>query len=85
EEDAPIEQVAASLEERNIRRVPVLREGRLVGIVSRADLIRALLSPAEKLREDAPDERIRRDVLAAMREQPWLDAFYVFPDVEDGV
>lgn len=85
EEDTPIERIAKAMEERGIRRVPVVREGRLVGIVSRADLIRALLVPAASLEADAPDERIRRAVLAAMREQPWVDAFFVFPDVKDGV
>jgi CBS domain-containing protein len=85
EEDTPIERIAKAMEERGIRRVPVVRDGKLVGIVSRADLIRALLVPAASLEADAPDERIRRAVLAAMREQPWVDAFFVFPDVKDGV
>lgn len=85
EEDTPIETIAKAMEERGIRRVPVVREGRLVGIVSRADLIRALMVPDESLAADAPDERIRRAVVAAMREQPWVDAFFVFPDVKDGV
>ena len=85
EEDTPVEKIAKALEDRRIRRVPVVRDGKLVGIVSRADLIRALMVPAERLAEDAPDERIRRAVQAAMREQPWIDAFYIFPDVKDGV
>ncbi len=85
EEGTPIGEVAAAIEERGIRRVPVVRDGRLVGIVSRADLVRALLEPEERLAEDAPDERLRRAVLAAMREQPWVDAFYIFPEVKGGV
>jgi len=44
DEDMPIGQIAALMEGRRIRRVPVLRQGALVGIVSRADLCRALLS-----------------------------------------
>ncbi|ACZ38538.1 CBS domain-containing protein [Sphaerobacter thermophilus] len=39
-EDALAEQVAGILTERNVRRVPVTSEGRLVGIVSRSDLVR---------------------------------------------
>jgi CBS domain-containing protein len=85
EEDTPIEKVAKALEEKGIRRVPVLRDGKLVGVVSRADLIRALMVPAERLAEDAPDERIRRELQKAMRDQPWIDAFYIFPEVKDGV
>lgn len=37
-----IEVAASILDSRNIRRLPVVQDGRLVGIVSRADLIRAL-------------------------------------------
>jgi CBS domain-containing protein len=41
-EDTPVEEIAALLTERKIKRVPVLREGKLVGIVSRADVVRAI-------------------------------------------
>jgi CBS domain-containing protein len=85
DEDTPIERIAKAMEDKGIRRVPVVRDGKLLGIVSRADLIRALLAPPAALAQDAPDERIRRAVLAAMREQPWIDAFFIFPDVKDGV
>lgn len=85
ETDTPIAEIAKAMEERGIRRVPVLREGKLAGIVSRADLIRALATPDATAPEAASDERIRRAVLKAMRGQPWVDAFFVFPDVRDGV
>jgi CBS domain-containing protein len=42
EEDTPVQVIAHLLEEHRIKRVPVVREGRIVGIVSRADLVRAL-------------------------------------------
>jgi len=41
-EDMPLEEIAALLREKKIKRVPVVREGKLVGIVSRADVVRAL-------------------------------------------
>jgi len=41
-EDTPVEAIAQTLQAHNIKRVPVLRDGRIVGIVSRADLVRAL-------------------------------------------
>jgi CBS domain-containing protein len=41
-EDIPVEAIAEMLQARNIKRVPVVRDGRVVGIVSRADLVRAL-------------------------------------------
>lgn len=43
-EDDTLEQVATLLHERNLSRLPVVREGRLVGVVARGDLVRALLA-----------------------------------------
>jgi CBS domain-containing protein len=64
-EDTPAREIARLLYERNIKRVPVLRDGRLVGVVARSDLVRAL---AQKLGEAPPaptmlgtlDEALRR-------------------------
>ena len=47
EEETPLPEVARLLEERRIKRVPVLRQGKLVGIVSRADLVRATMHEEE--------------------------------------
>jgi CBS-domain-containing membrane protein len=43
-----IETAAAILDNRQIRRLPVVRDGYLVGVVSRGDLIRALAGPMPK-------------------------------------
>jgi CBS domain-containing protein len=42
-EDTPVEDIVRLMEQHQIKRVPVLREGRLVGIIARADLMRALV------------------------------------------
>lgn len=42
EETTPAAKIAKLLEERRIKRVPVLKDGKLVGIVSRADLLKVL-------------------------------------------
>jgi len=75
--------VAHLMEERGIRRVLVTQEGRLKGIVSRADLLRALVAPPQEAGE-LSDERIRRAVLATMKKEPWADTFYTMVDVHDG-
>ena len=46
-EDARLEDIAALLTEKKIKRVPVVREGKLLGIVSRADVVRALAGRRE--------------------------------------
>lgn len=42
EEDTPVSEIAALLTERRIKRVPVVQGGRMVGIVSRADIVQAV-------------------------------------------
>ncbi len=42
EEETPVNEIAALLTERKIKRVPVVRDGKLVGIVSRADIVHAV-------------------------------------------
>ena len=65
-EDAPAREVAHLMHTKNIKRVPVLRDGKLVGIVARSDLVRALaLKPGEKPAAPASpaatlDEALRR-------------------------
>jgi CBS domain-containing protein len=46
-EDTPISEVASQLEEKRIKRVPVVRDGKVVGIISRANLVRALATAPE--------------------------------------
>ena len=43
-EEASLGEIAKLLAAHNIKRVPVVRDGRVVGIVSRADLVRALVA-----------------------------------------
>ena len=76
--------IAHLMEERNIRRVFVVTDGRLRGIVSRADLLRALVAPMPEEGEYS-DSRLRGAVIAAMRKQPWADSFYTLVDVQAGV
>lgn len=83
-EDATAQHIAHLMEQKGIRRVLVVTDGRLRGIVSRADLLRALVAPPPE-GEAMSDDRIRRAVIAAMQKQPWADSFYTLVDVKDGV
>lgn len=86
QEDATVEEVAHILESRRIRRVPVLRGEQLVGVVSRADLLRAVMAPVSTgAQEDASDPRIRRELFARMAAESWISTRFVFPAVKDGV
>ena len=59
EESTPLADIAELLETRHIKRVPVTRDGKLAGIVSRANIVRALAaSPEAPLGELAIDRRL---------------------------
>ncbi len=61
-EDTPLIEVARLLEKHHIKRVPVMRSGQLVGIVSRANLVQALAAVernAPELPADDRDLRVR--------------------------
>lgn len=64
--------VVALMESRRIKRVPVVLEGQLVGVLTRVDLIRALesLLPKPDTRPVA-DAELRYRLLASLREQSW--------------
>jgi CBS domain-containing protein len=57
-EDTPIEAACRLIEKRGIKRLPVMRDGRLVGIVARADLVRALDVAVKRI--SYSDERAAR-------------------------
>ena len=71
-EDTTIPEIARLLEKHRIKRVPVLRSGRVVGIVSRANLLHALSAvPSEALREPSEDDRVlRARIDEALKEVP---------------
>jgi CBS domain-containing protein len=74
--DTSLGEIATLLEKRRIKRVPVLERGRLVGIVSRADLVGALVSAKQAGRAAGPigDEAIRSRLLAELEGQEWWRA-----------
>ena len=71
-EDDPLETVVELMERRHIKRLPVLRAGKMVGIVSRASLMHALVSMARDTPPPAGgDLAIRERILAALSKQHW--------------
>ncbi len=81
QESMTAEHAAQLIEEHNVRRLPVVQDGVLVGIVSRADLLRALLREENG---ESSDAAIRAAVGAEMARLPWADAPFVFFEVQEG-
>jgi CBS domain-containing protein len=70
--DDPLESIVALMEGHRIKRVPVLQGDRVVGVVSRADLLRALSVVARGREGSAPDDSTIRDrILDTLAKEPW--------------
>lgn len=72
EDTTPIAVIARVLETHHIKRVPVLRAGKLVGIVSRANLLRALATRLQEVPPPLPnDRRIRMTLFNELMRHKW--------------
>jgi CBS domain-containing protein len=81
----PLEQVVAAMEQHHVKRLPVVAGGRMVGIVSRSDLLRALVDSTAKQGEAAgSDSKIRDRILAELDRQGWAPRAVIAVEVKDG-
>ncbi len=82
----PLAEVAEILDTRRIRQVPVLDGGRLVGMISRADLVRKLAEvTAAGQGAGVPSGQLQKAIWDQIKAQPWLKAAYINVTVTDGV
>ena len=79
--------IANLLETKRIKRVPVLTDGKLVGIVSRANLVRALAAAGSRLSADTAtdDSTIRHKLLTELQGQKWVHTWAADIIVRDGI
>ena len=87
DEDTPVGEIARILEKRRIKRVPVLRKGKLVGLVSRANLLHGLAAQKERAAAaPSPDDRtIREKILELVAHENWVSHGAINVLVNDGV
>jgi CBS domain-containing protein len=84
--DTPLQEVVRTMERRRIKRVPVLSDGRIVGIISRANLVQALARLADEAPEShSEDETIRIRILDDLQREPWAPGFCVNVNVHNRV
>jgi predicted transcriptional regulator len=84
--DTPLDEIVALMERRRIKRVPVLDGDVPVGIVSRADLLRALARTLEEQQGAAAgDDEIRERILAELAKVSWVPRDGLAITVVDGV
>jgi CBS domain-containing protein len=86
-EDTDLGDVAASLEAKRVKRVPVMRDGKVVGIISRANLVRALgaTKGAPARGGEGDDRTIRTRLLRELGREEWAKVWPEDIIVRDGV
>jgi len=83
--DTPVGDIARLLEKKRIKRVPVVSDGQMVGIVARANLLQALASaPVVRIDTLASDRERREIVLAALARVPGMNPVHLNVVVEGG-
>jgi len=74
---ATLEDAVDIMLKHHVKRLPVVEGGRVVGIVSRSDMMRALLEALPSAKADGDDERIRRAIETELAAQTWAGAIRV--------
>lgn len=84
--DTPVSEIAEILERNRIKRVPIVKDGRLVGIVSRANLLHALASLRKEIAaRPVADSELREAIMKRLAAEPWTQTILINVTVADGV
>jgi CBS domain-containing protein len=84
-EDTPLDEIVASMETNGVKRLPVMNGTKLVGIVSRANLLQAVAGLARDIPDPtADDDHIRSRIMAAVDKNDW-SPFGLNVIVRDGI
>ncbi len=83
--DTPLSEIANLFESRNIKRVPVIEAGKLVGIVTRANLVQAIATAPQDERQMLSDEEVRRNIQNRLEAERWTNVTMLNVTVSGGV
>ena len=84
-EDMPLRDVATLLEKNGIKRVPVVRRGKVVGIISRRNILQAFARSATPIPVNPSDLAIQKAIIDQIRSLPWGKPWLLTVTVTDGV
>ncbi len=83
--ETPVSDLAVLMERNAIKRVPIVHDGQLVGIVSRANLVQAIATAPKAPEVPVSDATIRSSLLANLKAQPWAHTDLLTVTVSNGV
>jgi len=83
--DTPLAEVVRRMERHRIKRLVVAENGTLAGVVTRTDLLRALVARQSAPPRESSDEELRGRIDSMLRAEDWAATAYVNVQVENGV
>jgi len=83
--EMPLHEVASLMEKNAIRRLPILENGQVVGIVSRANLLQAVASARQSVDITPSDKAIRDSILAGLKKEEWAHTGLLNVTVSNGI
>jgi CBS domain-containing protein len=82
--DTPVSDIATLLEKHGIKRVPIVKDGKVIGIVSRANLLQALACLKSVPATTTDDESIRAKLNSKLEREQWTKPSLINLIVHDG-
>lgn len=83
--DTPLTEVVRLMERNRVKRLVVVEHGKLAGLVTRADLLRAMVAHQDVALAESSDKALCRRIEEMLRDEDWANSAYVYVRVEDGV
>lgn len=83
--DTPLAEVVRIMERQRVKRVPVVEGGKLAGIVTRADLLRALVTRQTEPSVALSDQKVSERIDSLLRDEDWAAGAMVNVQVENGI
>jgi len=83
--ETPLAGIVQLLDRHRVKRLPVVEHGKLAGLVTRADLLRALVARQAIPPIAAGDQEIRDRIEAILRSEAWAPSAYLNVQVSEGV
>ncbi|GAA2818593.1 CBS domain protein [Aminobacter aminovorans] len=83
---ASLSEVVELMTRHHVKRIPVVDAGKVIGIITRSDLLRALLNVLPDAAPDAiDDEQIRQHIVADLTKQKWVGKDLINVTVHNGI
>lgn len=83
--EAPLAEIVRLMERHRVKRLAIVEQGRLAGLVTRTDLVRAMVAHQGASPVAASDDALRNRVTSMLDGEAWTSSAMVFVRVEDGI